>query len=107
MKVIYKHTPNDGTIPRLTKGNEYIVVGLDHECYRVLNDANEPILYPKECFSISESGIPNDWIRRKYPDGEYHIDPPECAQPGFYEDYFDGNEQARNTFNTAIQSISN
>lgn len=105
MKAIYTHSPKDGTNPRLTKGREYFVVGLDNEHYRIVNDANEPILYPKECFIANEREVPKDWVKRDYPDGEYHIDPPECAYPGFYEEFFDGNNQIRQQFKDVLMRI--
>jgi hypothetical protein len=74
----------------LAPGRVYEVIGLDDENYRVVNDAGEPILYPKALFEVTDPTIPQEWVRRDYVDGEYHHDPPEFSDRGFFERYFDG-----------------
>jgi len=105
MKVLFERLPADGKQPRLTVGTHYLVVGFGDEYVRVLNDAREPILYPWEYFSDHIGDMPNDWIRRDYADGEFHVDPAECAHIGFYEDYFDGLEEAQQAFQRALARI--
>ena len=78
----------------ITQGNVYPVLGIDSEFYRIIDDQKEPILYRKENFDIVDSVIPDHWVKKEYPDGDYYIDPPEFSEPGFYEDYFDGRPQA-------------
>lgn len=84
--------------PGITPGAEYLVVGLDAESFRVPNDRGEPLLYPREMFVVVDAQVPPDWVRTDAEDGAYYVDPPECAQPGFYEDYFDGLPTAIETF---------
>lgn len=91
----------------LADGTVYLVVGFDDENYRVVNDAGEPCLYPKEWFSIAEKSIPNDWRKTTYPDGEYHVGPEELNEPGFYEDYFDGRPAARERFERVLRRLNN
>jgi hypothetical protein len=77
----------------LTPGKEYVVIGLDHESYRIVDDKGEPILFPKEGFKILDATIPEDWVWKKFSADEYYADPPELGRTGFYEDYFDGNAE--------------
>lgn len=78
----------------LTPGVSYVVIGLDWESFRIINDLLEPVLYSKELFEIDEPTIPSDWVEQTFDDGEYYIDPPEFSEAGFYENYFDGQSQA-------------
>ena len=98
MKVIANSKANQ--TPHLTPGQVYIVVGLDQEAYRVLNDNEEPILYEKSMFELDEddSNLPSSWIREDFGDGEYFINPPELSARGFYEDFFDGIPSANAMF---------
>ena len=105
MKVIYKRKPADGTIPRLIFGREYLVVGLDDENYRVVDEDSEPILYARECFDVTDASIPPDWVRDEGRAGDYYIDPPECAKRGFYEAYFDDKPEAVATFNRVLARL--
>ncbi len=76
--------------PGLTPNHNYIVIGIDYENYRIVNDDFEPILYPKNIFDVIEPNYPDYWVKTEFDDGEYYIDPPEFSGIGFFEDYFDG-----------------
>jgi hypothetical protein len=89
---------SDNEFWSLTPGKEYVVIGLDHESYRVLDDKGEPILFPKEGFQVVDHAIPEDWIWDRYSDDEYYAGPTELQLPGFYEDYFEGEPEARKMF---------
>jgi hypothetical protein len=88
-------TPSSGF---LTVGQTYVVVGFDDEVFRVINDFGEPILYSRDGFEVLDERSPDDWVRNTVASDEYYVDPPETAMPGFYEDYFDGDPAARETF---------
>lgn len=75
----------------ITIGETYSVVGIEGNYYRLINDAKEPILYPKVLFDIIDPDIPSDWLETEY-DGEIFIEPPDTSEPGFYENYFDGDQ---------------
>lgn len=81
----------------LSVGAVYDVVGIDSENFRVIDDNDEPFLYPKDLFEIVDPSIPDGWITETRDDEKY-IDPPEFAEPGFYEDYFDRVEAAVEKF---------
>ena len=87
----------------ISTDREYFVIGIDNECYRIINDLNEPILYPKDIFLEVELAMPVHWVRRDYEDGEYYIDPPEFSSPGFFEDFFDVSPEAIKVFNRHLK----
>lgn len=80
--------------PYLTPNTIYTVIGIDDEFYRIVDDSFEPVLYPKEVFDVIDPNYPDSWVKTEYEDGEYYIEPPELSSSGFFEDYFDGVEQA-------------
>lgn len=83
--------------PHLTPGQEYVLVGLDQDSYRVINDNEEPVLYERAMFLEQnfENRTPSEWVKHDYEDGEYTINPFELSVVGFYEDWFDGQPQAK------------
>ena len=76
---------------------EYFVIEINEEFYRVIDDTGEPILYPKALFEILDPAIPPGWKFREYEDGEYFLDPLLTGGPGFYEKLFcsDGDRVAQ------------
>lgn len=90
--------------PHLSPNTEYVVIGIDNENYRVVNDSLEPVLYPKTIFDVLDDSIPTDWVRTDFEDGEYFIDPPQFSEIGFFEDYFDGIESALSTYNSYLKN---
>ena len=85
---------NGQEYPFLTPHKDYQVIGISFDSYRIIDDLDEPVLYPKDLFSIIDDNIPKHWIRDDGEDGDYYIDPPEFSEPGFYEDLFDGKQYA-------------
>lgn len=82
----------------LSVGAVYDVVGLDSKNFRVIDDNDQPFLFRKTLFEIVDPCVPDDWITETFGDDEYYVDPPECAEKGFYQDYFDGIEAAVEKF---------
>lgn len=81
----------------LSAGEVYDVVGLSSGYFRLIDDDDQPYLYPKALFDVIDPTIPADWITST-DDDEFYTDPPECAGRGFYEHYFDGVQAAVQTF---------
>ncbi len=95
---VHDHIVDEFNHQHLKPNKIYEVIGIDHDSYRVIDEAGEPILYPKALFEIIDPLIPTFWIRKAYSSDEYYIDPPGLDKPGFYEDYFDGKPEAIATF---------
>ncbi|MFL6201220.1 MAG: hypothetical protein ACJ76J_18775 [Thermoanaerobaculia bacterium] len=84
--------------PDLTPDQPYVVLGIEADDLRILNDQGRPYLYPHEIFSLVDPREPEDWVREIGPDNERYAYPPLLNQSGFFEDYFDGNPEAVATF---------
>lgn len=52
---------DDNATPHLTRGQEYAVIGIEADDYRLLNDRGEPCLYPPERFDIVAPEHPVNW----------------------------------------------
>jgi hypothetical protein len=82
----------------LTVGQLYVVIGIEADHFRILNDAGRPFLYPPEIFSVVDRDEPNDWVTAFGEDRERYSYPPSLNKPGFFEDFFDEKRKAVVTF---------
>jgi len=80
--------------PDLTPGQPYIVIGIEADDFRILNDQGRPCLYPPRLFKIVDPSEPSDWISETGEDGERYAYPPSLNDNGFFEDFFDGDREA-------------
>jgi len=93
-----------GLADALTPGQQYGVIGIEADDYRLLNDAGRPYLYPAAAFEVVEARQPADWIAETGEDGERYAYPPELNTPGFFEDFFDDDPAAVATFWRAVNA---
>ncbi|MBM4024911.1 MAG: hypothetical protein FJ280_05810 [Planctomycetes bacterium] len=96
--MIVKLKTKDPAFPDLTPDQPYFVIGIEANDYRMLNDHGKPYLYPADLFDIVDSHEPTVWVTAYGQDGERYSYPPELNEPGFFEDYFDGEDEALSTF---------
>jgi hypothetical protein len=82
----------------LTFGQRYVVIGIEADHLRILNNAGRPFLYPPNLFSLVDAGEPVDWVTEFGDDGERYSYPPPLNKSGFFEDFFDENAKAVATF---------
>jgi hypothetical protein len=82
----------------LTFGQPYVVIGIEADYLRLLNDAGRPFLYPPGIFAIVDSREPKDWVSEFGEDQERYSYPPPLNKPGFFEDFFDEKRKAVVTF---------
>ena len=82
----------------LTPGQPYVVIGIEANDLRLLNDAGRPYLYSSRLFKLIDSREPSDWVTEFGEDGERYAYPPPLNKPGFFEDFFDGKPKAIRTF---------
>ena len=95
MKVVLKPNKQENY---LTSGKEYFVIGIEADYYRIVDDAQEPVLFSQKFFDIVDSQRPKEWIIIF---GEHNVEyayPKEMNAPGFFEDYFDDNPATRLLF---------
>jgi hypothetical protein len=82
----------------LTFGQPYVVIGIEADDLRILNDVGRPFLYPPDLFSFIDPKEPGDWITEFGDDGERYSYPIALNKSGFFEDFFDEKAKAVVTF---------
>src|SRR5437870_3961571 len=82
----------------LTFGQPYLVIGIEADDLRILNNAGHPFLYPHDLFSLFDTQEPVDWITEFGEDGERYSYSPPLNKAGFFEDFFDEKRRAVVTF---------
>ena len=82
----------------LTFRQPYVVIGIEADEFRILNDAGRPFLYSPTLFSVLDSREPGDWVTEIGDDGERYSCPPSLNKPGLFEDFFDQKAKAVATF---------
>jgi len=97
--------------PDLTTGQPYVVVGIEGDDLRLLNDAGRPYLYPLRLFTVCDKAEPADWVSELGDDGERYAYPPPLNDVGFFEDFFDSKPDAVKTFwrvvNERLATVAN
>lgn len=90
----------------LTVGQVYRVIGLEADDYRLVNDVGRPYLYSPELFEIVDAAEPDDWQMEYGAEGERYAYPPALNRVGFFEDYFDGDEEAIAVFQQHLRQVA-
>jgi hypothetical protein len=76
----------------------YVVIGIEADDYRILNDAGRSYLYPRGLFRVVDPREPEDWVTEYGEDGERNAYPAPLNDAGFFEDFFDDRSKAVRTF---------
>jgi hypothetical protein len=98
-KLIKKQSAiDDYQIHSLTLNNVYEVLGIEADDYRIIDEDNEPYLFPPDCFEIVDNSIPAFWKTEYGEDKERYSYPPRWFSVGFFEDYFDNVKEVRDQF---------
>ena len=84
--------------PDLSAGRPYVVIGIEADDFRILNDQGRPFLYPARTFRIVDRRQPDDWVSAVGEEGERYAYPAPLNSVGFFEDFFEGNKKAVRTF---------
>ncbi len=84
--------------PDLTAGQPYVVIGIEADDYRILNDKGRPYLYPARLFTVIDAREPADWVTELGEEGERYAYPRPLNGRGFFEDFFDDKRKAVTTF---------
>lgn len=86
----------------LSTRQSYMVIGIEADDFRVLNDAERPFLYPSRLFTVVDRREPVDWVTAFGTDGERYAYPPALNGSAFFEDFFDDKPKAVSTFWRAV-----
>lgn len=88
--------------PDLSDGQQYFVLGIEADDYRILNDVGKPYLYVPELFDVIDPTEPGDWVTEFGEDGERYSYPTPLNETGFFEDFFDQKVEQRSIFWQAV-----
>jgi hypothetical protein len=75
--------------PDLTPQQNYVVIGIEADALRLLNDQGRPYLYPAHLFEVVDSQEPADWVTEYGEENEGYAYPSPLNEVGFFEDFFD------------------
>ena len=84
--------------PDLSKEQQYFVLGIESDDYRILNDGGKPYLYPLRLFDVIDPTEPEDWVTEFGDDGERYSYPSPLNEVGFFEDFFDHKPEQTSIF---------
>lgn len=90
---------------RLTVGKRYEVLAVEADCFRILDDHDEPVVYHRSGFRIVDDAEPTFWISDTDEDGDRFTCPAEWNRLGFFEDYHDGSPTACDQFWTDLRRL--
>ena len=96
--MIVKLRRKNSRYPDLAPRQNYVVIGIEADDLRILNDQGRPYLYPVRLFEIVDAREPADWIAELGEDKERYAYPPPLNDVGFFEDFFDDEESAVASF---------
>ncbi len=95
--IVRLRKPNPG-YPDLSFDQPYVVIGIEADDLRLLNDHGRPFLYHRELFEVVDASEPSDWISEVGDEGERYAYPPALNKVGLFEDFFDGDYQTIGIF---------
>ena len=96
--MIVKLKAENPDYPDISPEQPYFVIGIEADDYRLLNDFGKPYLYPSNMFIIIDPSEPGGWITEYGPDKERYSYPEPLNEAGFFEDFFDGKDEALSRF---------
>lgn len=97
-----KRSDCDEPIETLSLGRVYEVLALSGDWYRLLSDNDRPYLYPPGYFEVVDPTEPDFWVEEWF-EGEKYASPPEWKASGFWEDLFEDDPGALETFSSILQ----
>lgn len=80
--------------PVLTPQQNYVVIGIEVDALRILNDQGRPYLYPARLFEVVNPKEPEDWVTQFGEERERYAYPPPLNGVDFFEDFFDNKKDA-------------
>lgn len=96
--MIVKLRRKNSRFPDLSHRQHYVVIGIEADDFRLLNDQGRPYLFPARLFEVVDHQEPDNWVTEIGDDGERYAYPPPLNAPGFFEDFFDEATNAVSTF---------
>ncbi len=100
--MIVKLRRRNARSPALSPHQQYGVIGIEADDFRILNDEGRPYLYPARLFKVVNPSEPADWATEFGEDGERYAYLPPLNNSGFFEDFFEADKEAVATFWRAL-----
>jgi len=92
--MIVKYRRKNSRYSDLSPQQNYVVLGIEADDLRILNDRGRPYLYPARLFEVVDPREPRNWIAELGDEGERYAYPPPLNDSGFFEDFFDDQMKA-------------
>ena len=89
LNMIVKLRRKNSRYPDLSPQQNYVVIGIEADDFRLLNDCGRPYLYPARLFDVVDPREPKNWVTEFGDDGERYAYPSPLNDAGFFEDFFD------------------
>ena len=93
--MIVKLRRRNARYPDLSPRQQYMVIGIEADAFRILNDEGRPYLYPARLFEVVDPREPADWATEFGEDGERYAYPPPLNSNGFFEAFFEADKEVR------------
>jgi len=103
--MIVKLRRKNSRYPDLAPGQNYVVIGIEADDLRILNDNGRPYLYPVRLFEIVDAREPQDCVTEFGDEEECYAYPHPLNNTGFFEDFFDDQKYAVATFWRVVNKI--
>jgi len=88
--MIVKLRRKNARYPDLSPGLSFVVIGIEADDYRILNDQGRPYLYPSRFFKITDPSKPHhDWVTERGEEGDSYAYPQPLNAAGFFEDFYE------------------
>jgi len=102
MKVKYVKTGEyQGT--EMTLEKVYLVLAIEYDSFRLLDDSNEPYLYSSSQFEVVDP--PDFWVSEVDEDGDECFGPPSWHTEHFFEKFHDGVQHIKDLFWRDVEQL--
>jgi hypothetical protein len=91
--------------PDMTTGKVYVVIAIEADSYRIINDTKMPYLYNPNQFELVESERPGFWVTEYGEEQEEYSYPSLWNTPGFFEDFHNGCKGVINQFRSECEVL--
>jgi hypothetical protein len=88
----------------LCQNTVYEVIGIEANDFRIVDNENKPYLYRPLLFKIINKNEPDFWITEYGDEGERYSYPIKINKPGFFENLFNDDIRAKQTFENVLKS---
>lgn len=77
---------------------KYFVISVEGPFYRILDDHEDPVLFPVQVFDILDNRVSMDWVLAFDSCDEIMLVPKELSAKYFFDDYHDGVSEIKSEF---------